>query len=131
MVHLHVHSWFSFLNAASSPEALAQRAAAFGQSALAVTDDWTLAGAVQHAHACRQQGLRPLHGARIIIENVALVLLAADREGYANLCDLLTHAHRERLNPSLSWGDLREYSDGVFCLADLRELLVHERYRLA
>ena len=131
MVHLHVHSWFSFLNAASSPEALAERAAAFGQSAMAVTDDWTLAGSVQHARVCQVSGIRPLHGARVVIEGVGIVLLAADREGYANLCDLLTHAHRERLNPSLSWEDLHNSSDGLFCLADLRELCVLERFALA
>ena len=31
--HLHVHSHFSFLDGASAPEALAQRAAEYGQDA--------------------------------------------------------------------------------------------------
>ena len=51
MVHLHIHSWFSFLAGASSPSTLATRAAELGQESLALTDDWTMARAVQHARA--------------------------------------------------------------------------------
>ena len=131
MVHLHAHSWFSFMGAASPPEALAKRAAEFEQSALAITDDWTLAGSVQHALACKAEGIRPVHGARVVINGIGLVLLAADLEGYANLCDLLTWAHRERLNPTLSWKDLLESTQGLFCLVDLRALVSQGQYRKA
>lgn len=131
MVHLHAHSWFSFMGAASPPEALAKRAAEFDQHALALTDDWTLAGSVQHALACKNEGIHPVHGARVVIDDISLVLLAADLEGYANLCDLLTWAHRERLNPALAWKDLSEYAQGLFCLVDLRALARQGQYRKA
>ncbi len=123
MVHLHCHSWFSFGAGASSPRALAERAASLGQSTLALTDDWSLAGAVQHARECRKLGIKAIFGARVVVENVGLVLLCANGEGYANLCDLLTHAHRERLNPQLSLEDLRDRTDGLFALADIRVLV--------
>lgn len=131
MVHLHAHSWFSFMGAASPPEALAKRAAEFEHPALALTDDWTLAGSVQHALACKTEGIKPVHGARVVVDGVGLVLLAGDIEGYANLCDVLTHAHRQRMNPTLIWDDLRELSDSLFCLADLRGFIGQGQYRRA
>ena len=122
-VHLHAHSWFSFLSGASSPQTLAERAAMLGQDALALTDDWTLAGAVQHARACGKVEVAPLFGARVEMGGLGLVLLCADAEGYANLCDLLTHAHRERLNPQLAPDDFAEKNAGLFCLADVSNWL--------
>jgi len=43
---LHCHSHYSFLDGASPPEDLAQRAAELGQPALALTDRQGLYGAV-------------------------------------------------------------------------------------
>jgi error-prone DNA polymerase len=123
MIHLHTHSWFSFLAGASSPQVLAERAARLDQGALALTDDWTLAGSVQHARACGKAGIKPIFGARIEVEGVSVVLLCADATGYANLCDLLTLAHRTRLKPQLEAEHLREHSCGLFCLADAAPLM--------
>lgn len=100
MIHLHTHSWFSFLAGGSSPEALAQRAAVLGQPALALTDRHGVYGAVRFAAACRRLGLRPVFGASVAVtpaprqEPATLVLLVEDREGYANLCRLLSLSHR-------------------------------------
>ncbi len=110
MVHLHTHSWFSFLAGASSPQELVQAAAADGQQALALTDIHTLAGAVKFAQACRNAGVKPIFGATVEVSGYPLVLLCADRDGYANLCDLLTLAHQDRLRPGLALEQLRGHS---------------------
>ncbi len=47
------------------------------------------------------------------------MLLCADGEGYANLCDLLTLAHRERLKPHLELEHLATHSVGLFAVADV------------
>ena len=123
MTHLHVRSWFSFGAGASSPALLAGEAARHGQSALALTDWNTLAGAVRHAKACGAAGLHPIFGATVEVEGAALVLLCADAEGYANGCDLLTRAHlraantNDRKHPHLELDDLREHTSGLFCLS--------------
>ena len=130
MVHLHVHSWFSFGGGASSPQVLAERAAVLGQSALALTDDWSLAGAVQHARACREYGLRAIFGARVRVAGLSLVLLCADNAGYANLCDLLTLAHRERLKPTLDPADLQDKCEGLFGLVDLSPPLLGAQWKV-
>lgn len=116
MVHLHTHSWYSFLAGISSPHSLAQAAAEAGQTALALTDTHTLAGAVQHAKACKEFGIKPIFGATVEVDGFPLVFLCADREGYANLCDLLTLAHADRLQPHLKLSQLRERTAGLLCL---------------
>lgn len=123
MTHLHVRSWFSFGAGASSPALLAREAAGHGQSALALTDWNTLAGAVRHARACQSAGLHPVFGATVEVEGAALVLLCADAEGHANLCDQVTCAHLraansgDRKHPYLLLDDLREHTSGLFCLS--------------
>src|SRR5688572_24330344 len=107
MIHLHVHSWFSFLGGASSPAELVKIAAELGQPALALTDLHSVAGVVQFSKVCRAAGIKPIIGATVLVDGFPLVLLCADREGYANLCDLLTSAHLDRLQPGLSLGQLR------------------------
>ncbi len=123
MVHLHVRSWFSFGAGASSPDALARQVVKHDQNALALTDCSTLAGAVRHATACAKYGLHAIFGATLIVESAPLVLLCADSEGYANLCDLLTLTHLnaaangERKSPQIALADLRDCTAGLFCLS--------------
>ena len=89
---LHCTSNFSFLQGASHPEELVGRAAALGYEALAITDRGTLAGIVQAHAAARQAGIALVVGAQFEPGDAApLVVWAADRTGYANLCRLLTH----------------------------------------
>ena len=88
---LHCHSYFSLLDASSSPEDLAARAAELGLSALALTDHDSLAGAVRFALAARRDGLHAIFGAEVTLEDGHhLTLLAETQEGYGNLCRLVT-----------------------------------------
>jgi DNA polymerase III alpha subunit len=127
VTHLHVRSWFSFGAGASSPAKLAREAARLGQSALALTDRNTLAGAVRHAVACRAAGLHAVFGATLFVDEAPLVVLCADGEGYANLCDLLTLAHShaaeegDRKTPFLRLEELRERTGGLFCLSSAHD----------
>ncbi len=98
VVHLHVHSHYSFLDGAASPEALARRAAALGQDALALTDWSGLYGTVAFDAACRAVGVRSLFGAEIALADQDgapgphLTLLVRDRPGWRALCRLLSAA---------------------------------------
>ena len=66
-VELHCHSAFSFMSAGSSVEALVERAAALGMSALALTDEMTLAGVVRFQTACAERGVRGVVGADLAV----------------------------------------------------------------
>ena len=77
---LHCLSNFSFLEGASHPEELVRQAAALGYSALAVTDECSLAGVVRAHVAARAVGLKLIIGSRFtLIDGLRLLLLAPDR----------------------------------------------------
>src|SRR5262245_56061724 len=89
-VSLHTHSWYSLLEGASSPAALVARAVEGGHRALALTDTNNLCGAVAFVELARQAGLRPIVGARLRHGGQSAVALAADRDGYRNLCRVIS-----------------------------------------
>jgi error-prone DNA polymerase len=65
---LHCHSNFSFLDGASHPEELVEKAAELGYRALAVTDHDGFYGAVRFSQAARQMGLPAVYGVEIGLE---------------------------------------------------------------
>jgi error-prone DNA polymerase len=127
-VELHCHSAYSFLDGASQPEELAARAAELGYEALALTDHDGVYGSLEFAHAAKVFGVRPITGAEVTLDGGAhLTLLVETRQGYGNLCRLLTAAHagtrrpgredREPLEPSVSLATVVELNDGLVCLS--------------
>ncbi len=92
---LHCVSNFSFLRGASHPAELVAQAHALGYAALAVTDECSLTGIVRAHVAARELGLKLIVGSEITLEDgPKLVLLATGREGYGNLCELITAGRR-------------------------------------
>ncbi|MDT3677316.1 MAG: error-prone DNA polymerase [Burkholderiaceae bacterium] len=94
---LHCASNFSFLRGASHPEELVERAQALGYSALAITDECSLAGVVRAHLRARDTGLPLVVGAQFSLhdafgDDARLVLLATTRNGYGNLSELITRA---------------------------------------
>src|SRR5579859_6172620 len=98
-VELHMHTCYSFLEGASSPEEFAVRAAQLGYGALAITDHDGLHGAMAFAQACAAAGVQPITGVELTLAHgllrasadrgpVHLTLLAESEQGYANLCRL-------------------------------------------
>src|SRR6267143_248798 len=70
--------------------------AALGYSALAITDECSLAGAVRaHQAAKEQKGLKLILGTEIRLhDGMKLVLLAADRRSYGVISSLITTGRR-------------------------------------
>jgi error-prone DNA polymerase len=97
---LHCASNFSFLRGASHPEELVERAAALGYSALAITDECSLAGVVRAHVEAKRCGLHLLIGSEVQLTaadgtpHAKLVLLATDLEAYGNLSQFITLARR-------------------------------------
>ena len=117
---LHAVSNFTFLRGASHPEELVERACALGYEALAVTDECSLAGAVRAHVAARERGLKLLPGSEIrLSDGLRFSLLATDREGYGNLCELITRGRRaaEKGSYRLGRSDLPALSGLPGCLA--------------
>jgi error-prone DNA polymerase len=113
---LHCKTNFSFLEGASHPDELVNRAAALGYAGLAVTDRNSVAGVVRAHVAARKVGLKLIIGAEVTLADSGPVLLwAMNREGYGQLCRLLTRGRR--LAPKgechLAFEDVAEHSDGL------------------
>src|SRR5437762_8752326 len=89
-VELHCASAFSFLQGASLPETLVERAAALGYSALALADAGGVYGAPRFHKAAKQAGLKPIIGAELTIDTWRLPVLVESQQGYRNLCRLIT-----------------------------------------
>ncbi len=119
-VHLHVHSNFSFKDAAVPIDSLVDMAKQMGMEALALTDHNTLAGAIRFYQAARKAGIRAIIGVEIDLENYGhLVLLAENFQGYSNLCRLVTamHLQNRHREPICTWSDLERYSDHLIALS--------------
>ncbi len=135
-IELHCHSAYSFLDGASLPDELAQRAGELGYEALALTDHNSVSGSMELAQVAGACGVRALHGAEIdLTDGRHLTLLVRDARGWRNLCRLLTlaHAHtregpgrRERGEPSVSLEAVREHSEGLVCLTGCATHGVHD-----
>ena len=69
-VELHASSAFSFLQGASLPEALVDRAAELGYSAVALLDRDGVYGAPRFHKAATAAGIRPIIGAELTIRNL-------------------------------------------------------------
>jgi error-prone DNA polymerase len=92
---LHCCSSFSFLKGASFPEELVKQAVNLKYSALAITDECSMAGVVRAHAEAKKAGLHLLIGSEFTLDDgLRLVCLAMNRNGYGNLCELITLARQ-------------------------------------
>jgi error-prone DNA polymerase len=109
----------SFLEGASHPEELIEEAHRLGLPTVAVTDRDGVYGLVRAHLAARELGVKLLAGAEVSVgDGSGLVLLAQTREGYANLCRLLT-AGRRRSRKGVSavrWEEICAHAPGLLAL---------------
>jgi error-prone DNA polymerase len=113
---LYCRSNFSFLEGASHPEELVQRAAELGYTALAITDRNSLAGVVRAHVAAKEVPLKLVIGAEITPTDAPpIVLWATDRAAYGRLSRLITRGRMrsEKGKCTLAIDDLAAFADGL------------------
>ena len=126
-VHLRTHTEFSVADGTLRIADAVDLAAADGQAALAITDLSNLFGAVKLYSAARKRGIKPIIGADLWLEPEGgekapsrLVVLVQSRQGYLNLCELISRAwlqHEQRAQACVKWAWLAELNDGLIALA--------------
>lgn len=119
-IHLHVHSQYSFLDGASSPDRLLGRAKTLSMPAIALTDHDRLTGAIKFYEKAKALGIKPIVGAEVTLEGgYHLTLLCKDKKGYSNLCRLLTEAHlnNKGKEPAAARDMLAKFHDGLIALS--------------
>ncbi|WP_437221928.1 error-prone DNA polymerase [Planctomicrobium sp. SH661] len=125
-VELHCKTNYTFLTGASHPDELVQRAADLGHRALAITDLNSVAGVVRAYAAAKIIGLKLLIGAEVTpVDAPPVILYCQNREGYANLCRLLTLGRRrsEKGNCTLHFADIAAHSSHLIAGVLLHEVL--------
>src|SRR2546427_9360232 len=118
-VELHATSAFSFLEGASLPEEFVGAGAEYSMPAIALLDRDGVYGAPRFHLAAKKAGIQTHIGAEVTsTTGVRYPLLAETREGYQNLCRLLTRMklRAPKGKGAVTEDELAEYSHGLICL---------------
>ena len=114
-IHLRLHSEFSIVDGIVRIGDAVKRAAADKMPALALTDLSNMFGMVKFYKKARGSGVKPIVGCDVWVTNevdrdkpTRLLLLTQNRQGYLNLCELIsrgfrTNQHRGRAEISKAW----------------------------
>jgi len=130
-VHLHLHSEFSLVDSTLRLKQMVKRAREMGMPAIAVTDQSNMFALVKFYRTAVAEGIKPIVGADVLIANPddpdhasKLVLLCQNREGYLNLCQLLSKGYQDGQYhgvPYLRRDWITEHSNGLIALSAGRE----------
>jgi len=119
-VELHARSAFSFLEGASLPETLIATAKERGIPAMALLDRHGFYGSPRFHMAAKREKIKAHVGAELALtENGNFPLLVVNREGYQNLCRLITTTKLRTQKPNVSTATLAELqtqAQGLICL---------------
>jgi error-prone DNA polymerase len=137
-VELHAASAFSFLEGASQPEELIERAVELDMPAIALLDRNGVYGSARCHTSAKRNSIHAHVGAEISIssfgprltppawlphqyvsEPVRLPLLCESRVGYQNLCQLVTNfkmREKGKSEGAATIEDIRQYASGLVCL---------------
>lgn len=137
-VELHAASAFSFLEGASLPEQLIERAVAMEMPAIALMDRNGVYGSARFHTSATRNNIRAHIGAELAVsgfgsrltppawlphqhkpEPTRLPLLCESQEGYQNLCQLITQfkmRETTKKESAATCEDLQQYASGLVCL---------------
>ncbi|MGA9243350.1 MAG: error-prone DNA polymerase [Silvibacterium sp.] len=137
-VELHAASAFSFLEGASDPEKLIERAVELKMPAMALLDRNGVYGSARFHTNARRNDVRAHIGAEVSVSSLGsrltppawmpyqhlpeparLPLLCKSREGYQNLCQLITQfkmRETTKQEGAANFEDLEQYASGLICL---------------
>ena len=151
-VHLHVHSEYSLLDGACRIDGMMARVKEMGQSAIAITDHGVMYGCIDFYKAAKAAGVKPIIGCEVYVarRNMSdrvhgidndpyhLVLLCKNRQGYENLCRMVSEAFTNGFygKPRVDLNLLAQYHEGLIatsaCLAGaIPQYLMEEDYASA
>jgi DNA polymerase-3 subunit alpha len=131
--HLHTHSHYSLLNALPKIPDLIKATKNDGMSALTLTDNGNMYGAIEFYKECEKAGVKPIigidayvalrtrHDKQAGVDNnrSRLILLAKDETGYKNLIQLVTLAHLEGFyyKPRIDKEIIEKFREGLVCIS--------------
>ncbi len=131
-VNFHTHTTYSIMNSLIKPSELFKTVKELGQSAIAVTDMATLAGAWDCLQYSKEAGIKLIMGCEFyFVDDLAdttnttrlrhLILLAKNHQGYKNLLlanKLANDNHIvafKKVIPRIDWKILEQVQEGLIC----------------
>jgi len=140
-VPLNVHSHYSLLSALPKIPDLVAHAKKLGHTALALTDNGNLYGAIEFYKECKSAGIKPIIGMHAYMavrtrldkqtgvdnRRHRLLLLVKNEIGYRNLLKLASRASLEGFyyKPRLDREILAEHAEGLFAIAPAFDADLH------
>jgi len=131
--HLHLHTEYSLLDGAIRLDSLFKKCHEYGMDAVTMTDHGTMFGVAQFYEKAKKESVKPVIGCEVYVAPRSLndrsqmdhkglrhlVLLAKDREGYANLCKLVSIAQLKGFyyKPRIDKELLANHSKGLIGLS--------------
>ena len=132
--HLHGHSTFSFLEAIGKPNKILARAKELEMNAIAITDYNGMYGIIKFYQTAKDEGIKPIVGVELgfvldinstIQTNQIgnIVLIAKNKEGYANLMELVSFANKDGIvgKPKIDMTQLQTFGAGIICIMGGKE----------
>ena len=135
---LRASSSFSFLDSSALPEDLAYHAATNDLPAMALIDSNGVYGAPRFYTAAKKAGIKAIIGAEVRLEpprqlheagtekEQNLTLLVESREGYKNLCKLLTAGalNKPKGEARCTWEQVEAHANGLHCITRADEATI-------
>lgn len=129
---LHVHSDYSLSKGASKVKEMVARAAKLSIPAMALVDEANMYGAFQFSKEAAEKGVQPIIGTKLWFSmddsglRGSIILLAQNATGYANICTILSAAHRPHEGTKGGEGIIdrdvfEQYLEGVIALTGARD----------
>lgn len=132
-VHLHLHTEYSLLDGATRICAIADKALAEGQTAVAITDHGVMYGAVEFYNSLKSKGVKPIIGCEVYVaargrlmkesrvdsSGHHLILLCKDAVGYRNLCYMVSESFINGFysKPRIDMELLSSHHEGLIALS--------------
>ncbi len=126
---LHTRSAFSFLSSGSLPQRIASRAGELGIGCVALLDRDTVAGAVRFHFEAIAQGVKPIIGAEITMEDGGVLpLMPMNLNGYQNLSRLITtiKLRSKKGLHAAKRADIEKYSSDLLCFTGGADGFIHD-----
>ena len=106
---LQVKTSYSILNSLNDIKKLVMLAKEYGYSSLAITDEDNMFGVMEFYLECEKNGIKPIIGINLTIDDSHVLLYAKNNLGYKNLIKLSTIISKD----SLTYEDLKMYRDNL------------------
>ena len=132
-VHLHLHTEYSLLDGACRLSGIMDRAKELGQTAVAITDHGVMYGCIDFYKQAKAAGIKPIIGCEVYVarrrmtdkvhgldsDPYHLVLLCENRQGYENLCRLVSQAFVDGFygKPRIDLEHLEAHHEGLIALS--------------